>query len=123
MNIEKTNDIYKKAFGIEIRKNLSSAVWNDLLDIVNLRNMIVHNNGQVDKRLETTPTFIRWKDRVDVPLIRIEEEDISKLLSSVIDAVTIVSNLYLKEYYQRRNRVIANHYFNEEKTCKDFLRN
>lgn len=39
---------------------------------------------------------------------------IAKLLSSVIDAVTIISNLYLKEYYQRRNRVIANYYFNKE---------
>ena len=97
MNIEKTNDIYKKAFGIEIRKNLNAETWDDLLDIVNLRNMIVHNN-----------------DRVDIPLIKIEDEDIAKLLSSVIDAVTIISNLYLKEYYQRRNRVIANYYFNKE---------
>ena len=29
-------------------------------------------------------------------------------------ALTIISNLYLKEYYQRRNRVIANYYFNKE---------
>ena len=93
MNIEKTNDIYKKAFGIEIRKNLNAETWDDLLDIVNLRNMIVHNNGQVDKRFESTSTFRRWKDQVDIPLI---------------------SNLYLKEYYQRRNRVIANYYFNKE---------
>ena len=75
---------------------------------------IVHNNGQVDKRFESTSTFRRWKDRVDIPLIKIEDEDIAKLLSSVIDAVTIISNLYLKEYYQRRNRVIANYYFNKE---------
>ena len=114
MNIEKTNDIYKKAFGIEIRKNLNAETWDDLLDIVNLRNMIVHNNGQVDKRFESTSTFRRWKDRVDIPLIKIEDEDIAKLLSSVIDAVIIISNLYLKEYYQRRNRVIANYYFNKE---------
>lgn len=114
MNIEKTNDIYKKAFGIELRKNLNAETWDDLLDIVNLRNMIVHNNGQVDKRFESTSTFRRWKDRVDIPLIKIEDEDIAKLLSSVIDAVTIISNLYLKEYYQRRNRVIANYYFNKE---------
>ena len=44
----------------------------------------------------------------------IKDEDIAKLLSSVIDAVTTISNLYLKEYYQRRNRVIANYYFNKE---------
>ena len=95
-------------------RTLNAETWDDLLDIVNLRNMIVHNNGQVDKRFESTSTFRRWKDRVDIPLIKIEDEDIAKLLSSVIDAVTIISNLYLKEYYQRRNRVIANYYFNKE---------
>ena len=83
--------------------------------------MIVHNNGQVDKRFESTLTFRRWKDRVDIPLIKIEDEDIAKLLSSVIDAVTIISNLYLKEYYQRRNRVIANYYFNKENAYDFFF--
>lgn len=100
---------------------MNAETWDDLLDIVNLRNMVVHNNGQVDKRFESTSTFRRWKDRVDIPLIKIEDEDIAKLLSSVIDAVTIISNLYLKEYYQRRNRVIANYYFNKE-NAYDFLR-
>lgn len=32
----------------------------------------------------------------------------------ILFADTIISNLYLKEYYQRRNRVIANYYFNKE---------
>lgn len=114
MNIEKANNIFKKVHDIDIRKSLSPLVWNDLLDIVNLRNMIVHNNGQVDKHFETTATYSRWRERIDAPLIRIEDEDIAKLLSSVIDAVTIVSNLYLKQYYQNRNRVIANYYFNAE---------
>ena len=31
MNIEKTNDIYKKAFGIEIRKNLNAETWDDVV--------------------------------------------------------------------------------------------
>ena len=93
---------------------MNAETWDDLLEIVNLRNMIVRNNGQIDKRFKSTSTFRRWKDRVVIPLIKIEDEDIAKLLSSVIDAVTIISNLYLKEYYQRRNRVIANYYFNKE---------
>ena len=121
MNIEKANDIYKKAFDIEIRKSLSPTIWNDLIDIVNLRNMMVHNNGLVDNRFTTSSTYARWKDRVDVTLIRIEEEDISKLVSSVVDAVTVVSNLYLKEYYERRNKVIANYYFNVENGNADWI--
>lgn len=114
MNIEKANHIYREAFGIKIRENLTPITWNNLVDIVNLRNMIVHNNGQVDKYFKTTTTYSRWKERIDDPLIRIEDEDITKLLLSVIDAVTIVSNLYLEGYYRSRNRVIANYYFNAE---------
>lgn len=121
MNIEKANDIYKKAFGIEIRKSLTPTIWNDLIDIVNLRNMMVHNNGLVDNRFKTSSTYARWKDRVDVTLIRIEEEDISKFVLSVVDAVTVVSNLYLKEYYERRNRIIANYYFNSENGNVDWI--
>ena len=82
---------------------------------------MVHNNGLVDNRFTTSSTYTRWKDRVDVTLIRIEEEDISKLVSSVVDAVTVVSNLYLKEYYERRNKVIANYYFNGENGNADWI--
>lgn len=112
MNIEKANSIYKKAYNIDLKKNLSTNIWNDLIDIVNLRNMIVHNNGMVDSRFSTTPTHPRWKDRISGSLIRLEDEDVSKFLGSTIQAVTIISNLYLKEYYQKRNKVIANYYFN-----------
>lgn len=112
MNIEKSNDLFKKAFGIEIRKRLDSKTWNDLIDIVNLRNMFVHNNGHVDNRFKTTQTYKRWNNRVDEPLIRIEDEDVAQFLSSTINAVTIISNLYLNEYYQKRNAVVANFYFN-----------
>ena len=120
MNIEKTNNIFKKAFQIDIRNHLSSTTWNDLLDVVNLRNMIVHNNGQVDKHFEATQTYSRWKERISMPLIRIEDKDIARLLLSVIDAITIVSNLYLEQYYTKRNGVIANHYFNLERLDIDY---
>ena len=34
---------------------------------------------------------------------------------------TVVSNLYLKEYYERRNKVIANYYFNGENCNEDYI--
>ena len=37
------------------------------------------------------------------------------------NAVTVVSNLYLKEYYERRNKVIANYYFNVENGNADWI--
>lgn len=83
--------------------------------------MMVHNNGLVDNRFTKSSTYKRWKDRVNTILIRIEEEDISKFVSSVINTVAVVSNLYLKEYYERRNKVIANYYFNGENGNTDLI--
>ncbi len=112
MNIEKSNNIYKKAFNINIREKLDKDIWNDLLDIVSLRNMMIHNNGRVDERFSNSPTFKRYSDRVTGTLIRIEDSDIAKLLNSVITAVTDISNVFLEKYFVERNSTIANFYFN-----------
>ena len=45
MNIEKANNLFKKAFEIDLKSFMDKDVWNDLVDIVNLRNMMIHNNG------------------------------------------------------------------------------
>ena len=112
MNVEKANNIYKKAFNINIRSELNKDTWNDLIDIVTLRNMIIHNNGRIDEKFKKSPTFTRYSDRVDAHLIRIEDSDITKFLSSVIAAVTTISNIFLDKYFIQRNFTIANFYFN-----------
>lgn len=57
-------------------------------------------------------------ERLCKNIIKIKGLPNSALRAYVVYAVrnisTIISNLYLKEYYQRRNRVIANYYFNKE---------
>ena len=112
MNIEKANNIYKKAFGINIREELDKDIWNDLIDIVSLRNMIVHNNGRVDEKFKSSSTFNRYSDRVTGSLIRIEDSDIAKLLKPVITAITNISNVFLDKYFVERNSTVANFYFN-----------
>ena len=113
MNIEKANSIFKKAFNIDIKDKMDLNVWSDLTDIVNLRNMMVHNNGMVDNRFKRTQSFTRLKEKVEGPLYRLEDADVRKYLESVVYAVTDITNLFLKYFYAKRNSVIANHYFNK----------
>lgn len=112
MNIEKANNVYKKAFGINIKNELNDDLWNSLIDVVNLRNMMIHNNGIVDKKFLQTPTAERFRDKIKGNLICIEDDDISKFLESVIASVSVISNLFLDQYYVKRNATIANYYFN-----------
>ena len=112
MNIEKANDIFKKAYGINLREAMEKQIWTDLIDIVNLRNMMIHNNGRVDERFRSTHTYSRLSDRVDDKFLRLENVDISSYLESVIVAVTNITNIYLDKYYLQRNAAIANFYFN-----------
>ena len=112
MNIEKANTSFKKAFEINLKECIDKDVWNDLVDIVNLRNMMVHNNGRVDEHFKTTPTFSRLNSHVEDKLFRPEDSDIGQYLESVILAVENITNIYLEKYYLHRNAAIANYYFN-----------
>ena len=55
---------------------MEKQTWTDLIDIVNLRNMMIHNNGSVDERFKSTHTYSRLSDRVDDKLLRLEDADI-----------------------------------------------
>ena len=112
MNVEKANNAYKKAFGINLRDLLDKQVWNDLIDVVNLRNMMVHNNGMVDERFKSTPTYTRVCDRIDCNLFRLEDSDIAAYLNSVVIAVMTISDVFLEKYHIQRNATVANYYFN-----------
>ncbi len=112
MNVEKANDHFKKAFDINLKSEFDKNDWNNLIDIVNLRNMMVHNNGFVDKQFEKTPTYARVKNRVEGNLYRLEEEDIIKYSLSMLAGITIISQLYLNKFYLFRNTVISNYYLN-----------
>lgn len=112
MNIEKANVNYKKAFGINLKQELEEKLWIDLIDIVNLRNMMIHNNGIADERFKNTPTYKRLEHKFFDCHLKLESNDVGLYAKSVALAITDISNLYLKRYYDKRNMVVANHYFN-----------
>ena len=112
MNIEKANKHFKKAFSIDLKSLINKRVWDDLIDIVNLRNMMVHNNGRVDDHFKTTVSYQRLKNNVDDTLYRLDEQTVMAYFKSVIDAVIVVTNAYFEKYLIYRHAAIANHYFN-----------
>ena len=113
MNIEKANPLFKKAFGIDLKNQLKPDIWNDLVDIANIRNMMVHNNGKIDKRFKESKTYLRNKDKIIDNMIILDNGDIIKYYANVIPAVIEITKLYVEEYYAQRNRLIANYYYNQ----------
>ena len=96
MNIEKANKDFKKAFDIDIKNSIDKSVWIHFIDVDELRNMIIHNNGRVDEHFKSTSTYARNKSKVIGELYRLEEKDISEYFQSVILGVSQISNLFLK---------------------------
>lgn len=114
MNIDKANEYYKKAFNIDLKKEINQDMWNEMIDIVNLRNMMVHNNGLIDSKFESSPTYARVKNKITGKFYKLEKEDVDKYFGSVFNVINIVSAIFLEEYFNKRNSVIANHYFNND---------
>ena len=112
MNIEKANIHFKKAFDLDIKSILPEAIWNNFIDIVAIRNVMVHKNGRADNKFKKTPTYARVKKLMDLDYFLIKGEDIDKYFDSVVQGLIDITNCFLSKYYAERNKVIANHYFN-----------
>lgn len=112
MLIEKANDQYKKAFSIDIKALVDTDVWNDLIDVVNLRNIFVHNNGHIDGRFKESKSYDRLKSNIRGELYCLQKADTEKYFKSVAKATLAITERYYVEYYRLRRKAIANHYFN-----------
>ena len=115
MNIEKTKDHYKKALDINLKTIITQEVWENLVDVVNLRNMMIHNNGRIDEQFNGTTTYTRLKGNVYDKIFRLEKSDVLVFFKSIMELTTEVLSLYYKEYLKYSNIVIANYYFNLKK--------
>lgn len=112
MLVDKANAQYKRAFNIDIKTLVDEDVWNDLIDIVNLRNVYIHNNGHIDERFRKTSTYGRLKKNIHGELYCLKKEDTKKYFESVATLTLTITQRYYEEYYKLRGKAIANHYFN-----------
>lgn len=99
MNIEKANKHFKKAFDIDLKSLTDKKKWDDLIDIVNLRNMMVHNNGRVDEHFKNTVSYQRLKTNIDGTLYHLEQHTVDEYFKSVMDVVIDITNAYLEKIY------------------------
>lgn len=120
MNIDKANEHFKKAFDINMKSKLDENTWNDMIDIVSVRNMIVHNNGRMDEHFKTTKSYKRLSNHIEGNLFKLEESDIKKYIKSLTEAIVDISNAFLEQYYDNRNKVVANYYFNNPFRMQDY---
>lgn len=112
MNIEKANEHFKRAFKIDIRSVLSKSIWDDLVDIVNIRNIMIHKNGRVDRTFKQTPTYARVINNIDGDYYLLKHEEVERYYESVVRGLIDITNCFLSNYYANRSQVIANYYFN-----------
>lgn len=112
MNIDKANNHYKRALDINLKDVFTPQVWNDLIDIVSIRNVIVHNNGRADNKFKDLPSYIRLQDKMEEDYFKLEEADLDHYFESVNVATGQIIEVYYEKYVKYRNAAIANHFFN-----------
>lgn len=112
LNIIKANNHFKKALGINLKLELDPADWQDLIDLVELRNTIVHNDGMADKKFKKSDTFQRVQHMIKGDLIFISPEDISRYLQKTFLVFDILNRKLNEEFESNAPILIANSVFN-----------
>lgn len=119
MNIGKANNHYKKALDIDLRNLISCDCWNNLLDIVEIRNTIVHNNGMIDKKFRNTQTYTKIASMIEGNLIFLTPQIIQSYFNDVLELITSVTKYYNSLYENTLHSLIANFYFNSHPLNSD----
>lgn len=112
MNVEKANIHYKKGLNINLKNLISESCWKSLIDLVQIRNTIVHNNGMIDDKFEKSSSFPRIKDSVEGKLIFVDTNMINGYLSNVLELFSKIEQVFDESYKAELPSLIANYYFN-----------
>lgn len=109
-------------FKINLFKSLaiiSCDCWNNLLDIVEIRNTIVHNNGMIDKKFRNTQTYTKIASMIEGNLIFLTPQIIQSYFNYVLELITSVTKYYNSLYENTLHSLIANFYFNSHPLNSD----
>lgn len=112
MHFDKANNHYKKGLNINLHDKVSTECKKKLIDLVNLRNIIIHNNGFIDERFKKTETFRRISHMINGDLIFIKDGDVTKYLGSVLELLIAIEEEFDRSFKEQMNMLIANYYFN-----------
>lgn len=112
MNIEKANNHYKKAVKINLNTLITKECWESLIDIAQIRNTLVHNNGIMDARFKNSKTFLRINKLIEGDLIFLDNKEINKYYNCVNELIFVIANTFNLQYQNKLHSLIANNYFN-----------
>lgn len=112
MHFDKANNHYKKGLNINLQNKISIECKKNLIDLVNLRNIIIHNNGFIDERFMKTETFKRISYMINGDMIFIKDSDVEKYLGSVLELLMVIEEEFDRNFKEQMNTLIANYYFN-----------
>lgn len=118
MNIEKANKHYKSGLDINLKELISDECLKSLIDLVQIRNTIVHNNGMIDGKFEKSSSFSGLEDTIEGKLIFVDNNMISIYLLSVLESFGEIEKVFDKFYIEELPSLIANYYFNYAKKIK-----
>ena len=112
MHFDKANNHYKKGLNINLQDKVSAECKKNLIDLVNLRNIIIHNNGFIDEKFKKTETFSRISHMINGNLVFIKDSDVDKYLGSTLELLLAIEEEFDRSFKEQMNMLIANYYFN-----------
>jgi len=115
LNIEKANIHFKRALNLNLREMVRESNWIDLIDLVNMRNTIVHNNGLIDEKFKKTKSYSHLKDIIKGDLLFLDDKEIEHYLKIVCEVVKAIAELFEEKYNEQKYSIIANYFFHNQK--------
>ncbi len=84
-----------------------------------MRNLMINNDGMIDSKFRKSKSYERLKDKVDGPLLLIDQDMIDSYYNSVSHASTIVMEVFQKKYHELKKSMIAMHYYTTNSTVNN----
>lgn len=120
MNFDKANNHYKKALDMNLKEMVSAECRENLLDLVNVRNVVVHNNGRIDEKFKKTSTFDRLINYIEDDLIFVTSDLVQMYLQETLDLIDKIEDEYNKRFSENKFNMISNYYFNDNEANDNF---
>ncbi|MBR3608103.1 MAG: hypothetical protein IKL51_11140 [Lachnospiraceae bacterium] len=112
MHFDKANNHYKRALSINLKELVSSDCRDNLIDMINIRNTLIHNNGMADKKFKETNTFGRISNCLQGELIFLTPKEIDLYYLSIAEICDGLIKLFDETYLKEKHKLIASRYFN-----------